>query len=397
MNLRRAKIDRYSVFTKRFLVGVFLNGLGNGIFGVIWQLYLTSIELDICSIIRLYLMNALGTTLLTIPLGICANNYGNRRMFLFSFSLIVISSSILITNNKVEMLALALFILGIYNATTIVWTAVYSSFFQKDEMNQAFGVLDSLNIIALSIGSLSGFIPQMLVALKGFNTQISYWILLVLAAVFLSIAPLFFIRSLQRETENQTRKKEKFHLKSKRTVGKFCLITLLGQFGLGIFLNFFPFYAFTKFGMQSDVLGCLFFISYLVSAVANIVSHKISKRLGQLETIVTTIGFASLSYLLIPLAPNVLWLCAFYVARIGFRMMANPCISSLFISLIKDEENITANSIISVVSQSSNLIVYSISDQVANQYSLDFPAFLGASIYSIYALSYYFLLQNERT
>ena len=397
MNLRRARIDGYSVFAKWFLFGVFSNGLGNGIFSVMWQLYLTSIELDIFSISKLYFMNALGTTLLTIPLGILANKYGKKKIFFLSFSLIVISGSILLTHNKMEMLALALFILGTYNATTIVWTPVYSSFFQKDEMNQAFGVFGFLNIISLSIGSLFGFIPPMLVTLYGSSTQTSYWILLVLATIFLSIAPLFFIRSLQGDAENRTRKTEKFSLKSKRTIGKFCLITVLGQFGFGIFLNFFPFYAFKKFGMQSDVLGCLFFISYLVSAVANIVSHKISKRLGQLETIVTTIGFASLSYMMIPLAPNVLWLCAFYVARIGFRTMANPCISSLFIRLIKDEEKITANSIISVVSRSSNLVIYSISDQVANHYSLDFPAFLGAGIYSIYALSYYFLLQNERT
>jgi MFS-type transporter involved in bile tolerance (Atg22 family) len=52
-----------------------------------------------------------------------------------------------------------------------------------------------------------------------------------------------------------------------------------------------------KFGIESDALGSLFVISNLVSAGANVLAPRVSKRLGTLKVIVLVISLCVPFYL----------------------------------------------------------------------------------------------------
>jgi len=121
----------------------------------------------------------------------------------------------------------------------------------------------------------------------------------------------------------------------------------------------------------------------------------VSKRLGSLETITLSLGLSTPFYLLIPLSPDLTWLSAFYVIRLGLANTSSPLVNSFFMKLLCDEEKATANSIIAMASQGSSIFTPLLGGRIMERVSLDLPAYLGSGLYVVYAASYYFLLRNE--
>jgi len=235
----------------------------------------------------------------------------------------------------------------------------------------------------------------MLVARRGFTLQAAYWTVLTVAAVFLLAQMPFFLMSLRGVVDPETRGGFKLNLRSKSVVVKFCFLGVLGSVGFGVFFSLFPYYVNRKFGVESDALGTLFFISNFISAGANAIAPRVSRRLGTLKAIAATIGLATPFYLMIPLAPSFTWLSAFYIARRGFGAMSDPLISSLFMRLLYEEEKATANGVRMTALQIGSVGAPWLGGQLMENASLDLPAYVGAGLYPVVAASYCLLLRNE--
>lgn len=177
---------------------------------------------------------------------------------------------------------------------------------------------------------------------------------------------------------------------------KFFVISIISVVGFGVFFSLFPFYVNRKFGVESDALGTLMFVSNFVSAGVNAVAPRVSKKLGTLKTITASIVLATPFYLMIPMAPNFTWVSAFYIGRLGFRTMADPLTGSLFMRLLYDDKKATANSIRMMALQGGNIAAPWLGGQLMEKASLDFPVYLGTGLYIVFAASYYFLLRNEK-
>lgn len=174
MDLNSIAPDRVSTPAKLFLTATALNGFGNGIINVVWQLYLTSLGFDGAAIGTIFMMNAIGASLLTIPSGILADRYGKGKIMLLGFSFAGLAIILILTVKGLEMLMFAFLLIGLSNATFVVLTPLYSSFFDKENMDKAFGLMGFLSIVTISIGSLMGFIPPMLAARHGFSLRSAY-------------------------------------------------------------------------------------------------------------------------------------------------------------------------------------------------------------------------------
>jgi len=388
--------DRVSTPAKLFLFAGVLNGFGNGVFGVVIQLYLMSLGFGSVALGTIFMMNSVGMVLLTLPAGILADRYGKGKIVLFGFATTGVAFMILLFSRSIELLSLAFLLLGFGNATGTVWGPLYSSFFDKKDMDKAFGLNGFMNIIAMSIGSLMGFIPPMLVASYGFTLQASYWLLLAVGTGFFFVQMPFFIMSLRGAIEPKSQGGFKFNLRSRSVVAKFCFVTTIGSFGFGIFFSLFPYYVNKKFGVESDALGTLYFFTNFISAAAQAMAPKVSQRQGTLKTIAASIALCAPFYLMIPLAPNFVWLSALYILRRGFKSMADPLTGSLTMKLLYNDEKATANSIITTTNQCSSIAAPWLAGQIMMQMSLDLPAFLGGGLFILQALSTYFLLRDEK-
>lgn len=394
MDLRSIVPDKIPPPARLFLIGTVLNGIGNGIFSVVMQLYFTSLGLMSSSLGSIFMMNAIAAAILTIPMGILADRYGKKSITLLGLASVVISVILILTTRSVEMFMVGFLVIGVANAAAVIFSPLYSSFFDREDMDKAFGLWGALNIVTMSMGSLLGFIPPFLVKSYGSSLQASYWIFLAVGSFFFVSQYVFYLMSIQGTTEPKKEGGFKFTLTSRDLVMKYGLITLISAASYGVFLGLFPFYVNKKFGIQSDALGTLFFASNFVSAGAQAMAPKVSKKLGSLRTIALSLGLAAPFYLMMPLAPSFTLLSALYIARLGLATLAQPLLSSTFMKQLHDEEKSTANSIRMTSMQGGSVIGPWLGGQLMERASLDLPAYLGGGLYAVLAVLTFFLLGN---
>lgn len=395
MEIKSVVPDRVSGPAKLFLVATALNGMGNGMINVVFQLYLISLGFESAAIGTMAMMNPLGAAILTIPAGVLADRYGKKKVMISGFIMIGFSVCLFLVAKTIEMFMLTFLLIGLSNATFVVLTPLYSSFFDNEDMDRAFGLMGFINVITMSAGSIMGFIPPMLVKNYGFSLQSSYWTVIAIAGAVILVQMPFYIMSIREVVDPERRNGFKFALRSRGVVGKFFFLSLLSMIGGNVFFNLFPFYVNNKFGIESDALGTLFFVSNFVSAGANALAPRFSRRLGALKTIAVVMGLATPFYLLIPFAPSFALLSALYVLRLGFRTMADPLMGSLFMRMLHEDEKSTANSIRQMAFQSGGVLAPWIGGQLMET-SLDLPAYLGAGLYAIFAPLSYVLLRSEK-
>jgi MFS family permease len=396
LNLRSIAPEKISAPARLFLVGVVFNGIGNGITNVVLQLYFASIGISSATLGSIIMMNALSAAILTIPMGILADRYGKKKLVYICAASTVVAGPLLLFTRSVLMFKLAFLSFGVSNAAAVVFSPIYSSFFEKEDMDKAFGFYGAMNIATISLGSLLGFIPPLLVERLGFSLSSAYWIFLALGLVPFVVQNVFYIWSVKYYEEGKANNGFRFNMASKDLVFKISLIQLLSAASVGVFISLFPFYVNKKFGLESDALGALFFASNLTSAAAQALSSKISDRLGSLKTIAVAFGLAAPFYLLMPLAPSFTWLSAFYMLRLGFATIAAPLMSSTLMKDLKEEEKATANSIRMMAMQGGGVIGPWLGGALMERASLELPAFVGGGLYAAMAALTFLMLRKAR-
>jgi MFS family permease len=396
MDMKSIIPDNVSTPAKIFLFAAVLNGIGNGVFNVVGQLYFTTLGFTSSALASIFMMNAIGAAILTIPMGMLADRYGKKVILLIGTLATTFGVIALLCTKSVVMFKIGFLSFGASNAAAVILSPLYSSFFEKDDLERAFGLWGALNIVTMSLGSLLGFVPPLLVKNYGFTLARSYWIFMALGSVFFIGQFPIYLTTLRGSTHAPKKEGFKFSLSSRSLVLKYSVLTLISVVSFGVFFSLFPYYVNKKFSIQSDALGSLFFLSNFVAAGAQAVSPRISKKLGATKAMALSIGLATPFYLLIPFAPSFTWISAFYILRVGFRTLAVPLFGSSFMKQLQDDEKSTANSIRMMSMQSGNILGSWLGGQLMERASMDLPAYLGGGLYAILAVLTLVLLGDAK-
>jgi len=379
---------------KLFLLSSGINGFSNGIFNVIIQLYYTSLGFEGSRLGDIFMMNPLGAAILTIPVGILADRYGKSRIWLVGMCFSFAAFLIVVTSQDFGMLRIAHLMFGISNAASVVFGPIYSGFFEKEDLDRAFGTMSFINITMMSAGNLMGHIPPMLMGGYSMSkTSAYYWTLM--AGVVLSIlnSPLWYmaIRNVKGPPRTDG---FKIVLKSRSLVAKSTAFNFSSALGRGIFFSLFPYYVYTRFGVESDALGNLFMASNIVMALAQFSAPRISARFGNLRTSSVAIMMTMPFYAAIAFAPGFGWVTALYVLRFGVGSFSSPLVGSFFMGNLEEEEKSTANSINVMGAQVGSFLSPWLGGRLMDA-SLNLPIWVGLGIYSFFAFGYYPLMRTE--
>jgi MFS family permease len=219
-----------------------------------------------------------------------ADRYGKKKMMVLSLALMMSGMILLLTSSALVYFQLAFLFIGAGNACFSMFTPLYSSFFEKHDMEKAFGLYGLLNIMSMSLGSLVGYVPAMLMGRYLLSDVSSYrWVMV--GAGFLFTAQYVFYLTAMRDYKETLSEGFQFKLKSWRPVIKFSILSLFGNIAGGLLFSLFPFYVNQKFGVDSAGLGLLFFVSNLSMAVSKGAAAAVAKRLGNMRS--TAIGLSS--------------------------------------------------------------------------------------------------------
>ena len=386
-----SRLDRNA---KMFLSGAVVNGVSNGVFNAVMQLYLASFGFDGQGLGTIIMMNALTSTILMIPCGILADRVGKRKMILTGFAAVSLAMVSFFKAQSIEMFALSFALIGVCNAAATVFTPLYSSFFEKDDMDKAFGLYGLINISAMSLGSLVGYVPPLMVDTLGISLNAAYRYTMVAAGSLFVLQYLFYYMS-SLGIQEQLSKEIRFNLKSKWLVLKICGIGLLANVAGGIMFSLFPYYVNQKFGVASAGLGALFFVSNLAMALSKGTAASFAKRLGGMKSITFGIALSAVFLLLMPLSPSFGVLAVFYVLRMGTRFMSDPLITSMFMRSISEDEKSTANSLRMISMNGGGVVSPILGGAMMERVGLDTPAFIGGALTLLVAALYPLLLRRE--
>ena len=379
---------------KIFLVGALTNGFGNGVFSAVLQLYMVSLGFKAQQLGSIFLFNSLSCTLLSIPCGIMADRYGKKKMMLASFASMTTGMILALTSKTIPYLQLAFMFIGVSNACSTMFTPLYSSFFDKDDMEKAFGLYGLLNILSMSLGSLVGYVPVMLMSRFLVSDITSYrWVMF--GAGLLFMVQYFFYLTAMRGYKETLSEGFQFKLKSWRPVIKFSALSLFGNIAGGLLFSLFPFYVNQKYGVDSAGLGLLFFVSNLSMAVSKGAAAAVAKRLGNMRSTVIGLSLSAVFFLLMPLSPSFGLLSFFYILRMGTRFMSDPLLTSAFLRSVSDDEQSTANSIRMISMNAGGTVSPLLGGSLMDNVNLDSPAYIGAGLTFVLAALYPLLLRKE--
>lgn len=388
--------EKLSKPAKLFYISNIMNGLGNGIFNVILQLYLLQIGFTASDLGTIFMMSSLSMFLFMIPSGILADKYGNGKIIIAGWIPLIIQMGIILSSSSIELISLAWFLNGIGNATSnAVIGPFFSSLFEKEELDKAFGLRGFINIVSMSIGSLMGLIPPYLVANYGFSLRSSYWFMLLLAIIMFITQIPFYLLIFKYVKDEKHGNGFSFNLQSKDVVIKYSIIQIIQGIAFNPFISFFPYFVNNKFGVESDGLGSIQFISYFVQAGSNLIAPKIAEKYGSVKTISLALISAAPFFALFTVAPSFIWLSVIYIARLSIASVCNPLLPSLFYRLVHPEEKATANSISTMASVGTNTFTPKIGAYLMENISINAPALLAALLYPIYGTTFYYFFKNN--
>lgn len=371
-----------------------VNGLSNGVLSAVLQLYLVALGFKAQQLGTIFMMNALTCSLLAIPCGILADRYGKKIMMMVSMALMMSGMGLLLTSSTILYFQLAFMFIGAGNACFSMFAPLYSSFFEKSDMEKAFGLYGLLNIMSMSLGSLVGYVPAMLMGRYLLSEVISYRWVMIGAGVLFAVQYLFYLAAMRGYKETLS-EGFRFKLKSWRPVIKFSALNLFGNIAGGLLFSLFPFYVNQKFGVDSAGLGLLFFVSNLSMAVSKGAAAAVAKRLGNMRSTAIGVFLSAVFFLLMPLSPSFGLLSLFYVLRMGTRFMSDPIITSAFLKSVPEDEQSTANSIRMIAMNGGGAVSPLIGGSLMDNVSLDSPAYIGAGLTFVMAALYPLLLRKE--
>ncbi len=382
---------------KLFLTGMVLSGFGDGIIMTVAQLYFISLGLQSSDFGSIFMLKALGTALVTIPAGYMADKFGKRKILIAGFGIFSVGLITLLVTKNLALLRAAMLLIGLSDATYVVLGPMYSSFFSNQDMDKAFGFRGFLNILSISIGSLLGFIPPMLVNRFEYTYSNAYWTLFAFAAVFFIARLPFFLMASREINGRQLSSSFVLSKESRQVLIKFIIIAVLGTVGYEVFFSFFPLFLKTKFNAESDALGLLFSLSWAASALANIVSPKISSKIGTVTTITLAYALCAPLYLGMRWAPSLVILGVLYLTRRGIANLAAPLTSSLMMKILKEEEKATASGFTMTAQRLGSAFSTWLGGWLITTQSINAPIYVGAVLYVVYAVAMYSMFSGVET
>jgi len=347
-------IGKLSRNAKLFLMAIALQGLGSGIWGVIFYLYLNLREVGFepSFIGNMFTASALATGFVALLAGLLCERIGHKKALIIGVMANLISPiQILVLQPPILLLAsLASGLIG-----TVGWVAQAPFMMEnsrQEERTYLFSFNWTLMIVMGMIGSLvGGVLPDIINGLTGLPTGVEgsafgYRISLAvsIALSLAAIVPILMIR------ENQRLKKQRMldllslrNVKSWRTIIMFMVPAGIIGFGAGFIVPLFNVFFKKRFFATAEQVGLMSSMSDLTLGIGTLVAPALSRKLGKVKS-VALCQYLSMPFIMFTtLSPNLPLAAMSYITRNALMNMAGPIGTALEMELVTETERATTN------------------------------------------------------
>lgn len=367
------RIGSFSLNARLFIVASALQGLGLGIWGVIFYLYLNLGEIGFAPdfIGNMFSVGAIATGLVALPAGLLCERIGTKRTILISLAanlfnivqIVVLQASILLVTSLISGLI-----------ATLGWVAS-APFMVEDTTPHERTFLFSMNFATWTItgvvGSLlGGIMPDLFNSALGLATgavagsAVGYRITLVLASVAsaAAVVPILLIKANHNGPRQEVKALLSFrNIKSWSTIIKFTIPVAIVGLGAGFIIPLFNVFFKLRYSASSEMVGTIFALGNVTVGVASLAGPLLSDRLGKLRAIVAT-QFLSMPFImLVTVSPNLALSAGAYLARGTLMQMNIPLETAFQMEMVTESERATTSGVMMMADNIPRAVSSSIS------------------------------------
>ncbi len=347
-----ARLKSFSHNARQYLLFVFLTTLNQGIYGVIFNLYILSLGFREDFLGLILSLSSASIGLFAIPAALICDRFGRKNTLLLSSVLYTLSLIFLYNTTSQELLAISSIAYGVALALSLVTGGTFlvenSTVYERMHLFSMYYIIYTISI--LSGNMLGGILPGVLADMLSFEPgeAMSYRLTLYvsLAAAIISLLPLSYIKEKSSQNNiNMSRMAVYKSIFQSKTACQMIFIYCLYGIGWGVSLPYFNVYFDTILGADTSQIGIIFSVSQLTMVIGYFLVPMLTEELGKIR-LASIVQVLSIPFLLMfALTSSVLVAALGYVMRWLLMNMANPVLNSFKLEIVSNEQRSIMNSL----------------------------------------------------
>ena len=338
---------------KLYLVGVFLFGLGQSIFMLIFNLYLRSLGYTDSGIGQILSKVSIGAAVAALPAAFLFRRAPARTLLVLAGALTALGYTLQSTFRAPELLLLLSFVTGMVitvfrlSIAPVIMRETGSSA-RPFLFSAAFGVLFASAIVGSIVG---GALPHLFRAFYGEEqAALRATLYAGCALTLLSTVPFFAMTEPAgtRPAPTALTQLRDFleidwglHL-------KLLLPAALVGLGAGLIIPFMNLYFRDRFGLTEGEIGALFAVMQGFMVIGNLFGPAVSRRIGLVGGVVAT-QLASVPFMVVlALSGSFPLVAAAFFLRSGLMNMNQPLASHFAMEVVSERDHAVTNSLLSL-------------------------------------------------
>jgi MFS family permease len=376
------------------LVGACLLGLGNGIAGTFFNLYLKQGGLNEAFLGRLNSLGTIGSLALAIPAGLLVTRLGSRKSLVLSAGLIAVFGALQVTV-LVPTLLIALQI-GI-SASNMLYGATYNPEMMHStdpaDRQVAFSLAFTAGTVMSVVASVVGGLLPRVFARFGASPFTGLRLTLLVGAALILSSTAVFIRLREQSVSSADAASDppcaadeqpEAMVHWKRFAVRYTIVNIIIGFGAGLSIPYLNLYFTDRFHASTVVVGNLFAMSNVVLTVGALLAPWLVRKTGLLRTIVLTVGGSLVFLVIMAFTRSITVAAVAFWMRAGLMMCSTPVTDQFCLEIVPSAKRSVAHNVFQMAWTAAWAVSTAIGGWLIQTSGFAVPMTLTAVVYGLY-------------
>ncbi|MGF6355618.1 MFS family permease [Paenibacillus sp. 4624] len=425
------EIGGWSRNIQLFFLASLLYQIGNGMFSVLYNLYIQGLGYDDTMNGQIVSIQSLATAIMFIPIGFSGDKFSRKKLLIIG----ALFSGAFLIGRSFD-----------YAASGLIWFAVFSGLFagvfqvlaipylaenvKKSQRLKMFSYYSSLVLASQVLGSLGGGVLADVLHSAGMAKVTGLQTVLFMggAATLAAFIPLLFVTENQ-ESRTDLKPKQlqprqhsvrgaeaeltravitplpidddtRIKKRDSKLIGQFIVTQLLIGLGSGLVVPYLNLYFTNRFAVSLSGMSILIALGQIMTIVSMLIGPTLAAKVGSVRAVVI-FQVLSLPFLLFTGFTNLLFIASVsFLFRQALMNAANPIHSAILVNRISDKRRGIANSMM----QTSFMIGWATMGPVQSYLVTTYGTYWGYAItfsitgclYVISSLMYFFMFREPK-
>jgi MFS family permease len=387
------RIKQFSPNARLYLASAVLAGAALGVFQLLFNFYVISLNMDVNTAGQLASMNSSTALVLAVPMGYLADILGRKRSLIISGATVSLAIAGMVAwPIKGNLFAMAALLGAAQSLSAVTMSPFLLENSGEQERTYLFSLGSGAQMTASFVGnSIGGNLPTWIATRQGISPTSSnaYAGALGIVAVVstFGLVPYFFMRMRRLEkSERALFAPFAYAAKKPAMLGKLIIPILVTSIGAGLLMPFMNIFFRVTYHQSDPVIGNLLAWGALAMGVGLLIAPILADRIGKIQVVVITQGLSIPFLALLGFAPW-FWLSgvAYYI-RIALMNMSTPVYQTFVMEHTEPESRATVASLVNMANNFGRAFSPSISGWMQVNYGFG-PVY--SSVLILYTISVY--------